>query len=440
MNNWFLFFILIILYGVSYIIHKRHFCASYILILTMLIPVTTLVLLQSYIQYELSLETIAVITLLIVLFQIGEIIVSRRGISIQKENARCNNLVIKKRYKYLPTLIQILNLIVVYRYLMQVGAQYGADNILSAYAANRINTFELQTTGEANVSPSFINIFMTTLASCIEIICLHIALVQKIIWKQKIDKWLILPIILFFVSLLFESGRAPMVPVIVHFAYLYFLLSNLSLSLLLRRHFFKIVLFICAVGVFFIAAGSIRDQSNIKDSSNIEVIDPLDAFAMYVGGPIVGLDIYVRKGLPEYPNMGEQLFKPFYDIMRKIGFKFERPRLHEEKFYLKKMETNVFTGFCYWIKDFSLIGAFIYSFVLGLIFGYIHLLEINKRIRLDNIIGRYYISIFYWGLVMVFFNNALRNILSIETFFKIIILFVLIKIMVKRKVPYGSSI
>ena len=254
MNNWFLFFILIILYGVSYIIHKRHFCASYILILTMLIPVTTLVLLQSYIQYELSLETIAVITLLIVLFQIGEIIVSRRGISIQKENARCNNLVIKKRYKYLPTLIQILNLIVVYRYLMQVGAQYGADNILSAYAANRINTFELQTTGEANVSPSFINIFMTTLASCIEIICLHIALVQKIIWKQKIDKWLILPIILFFVLLLFESGRAPMVPVIVHFAYLYFLLSNLSLSLLLRRHFFKIVLFICAVGVFFIAA------------------------------------------------------------------------------------------------------------------------------------------------------------------------------------------
>ena len=82
----------------------------------------------------------------------------------------------------------------------------------------------------------------------------------------------------------------------------------------------------------------------------------------------------------------------------------------------------------HWIKDFRLLGAFIYSMILGGIFGFIHVLERKNIIRLDNIIECYVIAMLYWALIMLFFGDMFRYFFSLDFVYILFIIYIILKL------------
>lgn len=86
---------------------------------------------------------------------------------------------------------------------MQLGALKGASSLLEAYAASRLVLVEYQNTGVIEVARPYYGIVLSLLASIVEIICLHIYILNRVV-KNYNDKRLLLIIILFFLSLFLQ--------------------------------------------------------------------------------------------------------------------------------------------------------------------------------------------------------------------------------------------
>lgn len=432
MNNWLLLIILAIQFFISYLIHGRKFGPSNIMVLTMLIPNFVLIVMKDYIQYELSIETVIIISLLVVLFQVGEIFSLSFQNNIKVQERRCGAVSVKRSFAIIAVVVQLLYVFLGYRYIMQVGSLYGANNFFGAYAANRLNMVAQQRMDTVEIPYPMINVICMYFANAIEIVCLHVILIQKIIMKKKVDKLLLLAVFIYVLSMMFQSGRASFVPFIIHLFFLVIYLSGLSLPQFLKRNKLLVGSSVIIILVFFVVSGSLRSGENIEDTSDVEMIDPSNTVAAYIGAPIIGFDLYVKNGMEPFNYFGEHLFKGVYDIIRKLGVELERPKVHQEFYSLKNFESNAHAGIWYWIRDFSLFGAFVYSLILGSIFGFIYLMRINNVLRLDNIIGCYVVAMFYYALIMTFFGDMFELFFSLDFYFQLLILYVIKRLRVIR--------
>lgn len=435
MNNWILFLFLSFLFYLSYVFHGRKIGPANILILDFLIPITLILCMSSYFEYVLSADTITIIICFVCLFVIGETIIITSGKKRKEKKCKCIILDINKKYSIFVLVIQVVNLLLTIRYVLMVGAYYGASGLLSSYAANRLNQTQLFINGYTEINPPFINYMFSQFANAVEIVSLHVLLFRVFILKNKVSnsKWLAWSVIVFLLSTILDSGRLSVVPTIIHAFYVFIIFSGGSFANLIKRYYAKIGIALSAIFLFFVVSGSIRDRENINEVQG-ETIDVVNAIAMYVGSPIVGLDHYINAGMKSYPNMGENMFKIVYDILRKLGLNFEHLQLHEETFYLKNIASNAYSGLCFWIRDFKLIGALCFALIIGAVFGTIYIKTQNNIIRKDNIIGVYICSMMYYALIMAFFNDQFRFILSEDMIIKIIIIYIVQKaIVIKYK-------
>ena len=405
----------------------------------MIISAGVVVLLQSYIQYDLSILAIVILSFMIFSYVIGEVITSIADEKIKKRN-QLYELNPKLGFKVFSFVIVLFDLILQYKFIREVGDAYGASDLLSSYAANRLNTVDLQKTGETLISPpAYLNI-ISFLASSVEIICLHIMLLDKLKFKKKVDKLLLATVIMYSLTLFFNSGRTAFVFFLIQLFYISSRLSNMALGTLLKSN--KILLSILGIFFFtlFLVLGNLREKSAIKGDINIE-LDGNSIIAIYVGGPLVGFDIYANKGIPPYDfkgltrneYFGKNTFKGVYDILRKVGIDFKRPVLHEEKYYLKVIEGNVYTGFCYFIRDFGLYGSILFMFILGAAIGHFDELIERNVIGYDNIIGYYTMSYVFYSLLAMFYTSVFYYLFSVDfIIFKVFMMHIFIKFGVRR--------
>ena len=311
--------------------------------------------------------------------------------------------------------------------MLRVGTEYGVNNLFEIFSINRLNTVSLQKTGDGIQEP-LINIISMYIANSIEIICLHVILIQKLITKTKLDKCLFLTVFLYFISLLLNGGRSVIVPFIIHLFYLIIILVDKRFFKIIKHNKMKIGILTVFLVSIFILVGSLRNKNNTNINDSIEIIDLQNSLATYTASPIIGFDIYIKKGLGEYNYFGQHLFKGIYDIIRHFGVDFERDKKHQENYIYKNIESNAYIGMWHWIKDFRLLGAFIYSMILGGIFGFIHVLERKNIIRLDNIIECYVIAMLYWALIMLFFGDMFRYFFSLDFVYILFIIYIILKL------------
>ena len=440
MSKYLLVLLLLVLLMVScdWRCHRQR--PSFALIFPMLISACVVICFQSVIQYEISLLAVTVLFVMMCFFVLGEfsaLIVDR---SITRKTTFFE-IRPSLAFKRLSLLVVLVNFILQLNFIRDVGNVYGAADLLSSYAANRLNTLELQQTGMSKIDPPGYISLVSVLATGIEILCLHILLLDKLkLKKTKVDKYLLFTVIIYFASLFFNSGRAAFVPVVVHLFYLVLRFSNKSLSSLIKTN--KVLFSIAGAIIFtlFLLLGNLREKSSLSGDVNFDV-DGNYMTALYIGGPLVGFDIYVNKGMPPYDNkgftrneyIGQGTFKEIYNVLRKFGIDTKRPVLHEEKFYLKEIEANVYTGFCHLIRDFGLYGSLLFMFVIGAVISHLDVLVQKNRIGYDNVIGLYTMSWIYFSLLAMFYTNEFYFLFSVDYFvYRVFLLLLFVKFGVKR--------
>lgn len=416
MNNWILVFTLLVSFVVLYLIHNKMIGPSNVLVLSFLIPSILIIAYDDYFSYEISLETILIINFLIGMFSLGEWFLSERRCNLKKTPICQSPIILGKKLYYTFLLITICNTYVQYNYLMQLGALKGASSLLEAYAASRLVLVEYQNTGVIEVARPYYGIVLSLLASIVEIICLHVYILNRVV-KNYNDKRLLLIIILFFLSLFFATGRYAFIPIIVHLVYLLivFLKTKMNVALIFKKYRKTILATLFAGATVFVGLGILRSGT---DDNNAADLDAKFTVTTYIAAPIIGLDIFVKDGIERSAYVGVHTFRDFYDYSRFFGVSYKRIQFHKEDFSAGKGSSNVYTGFYYWLSDFGLIGAFIYALILGLICGSYY----YRKPNLLSISEIYIRSFLYYSLVMMFYDDQFNNLFSVFMIFTIIVL------------------
>lgn len=406
MNNLILIFTLIIAFVLLYKIHNKKFGPSNILVLSFGIPSVLIVIFSDYFSYEVSIETIVVINLLVGMFAIGEMTQSKRIVKGHASKMCYPNFVIGKRLYYVFLGIVLFNTYVQYKYLMQLGALKGASGLIEAYAASRLILVEYQNSGVIEVARSYSSILLSLVATIVEIVCVHVYVLNRVVKKYN-DKRLLIVVIVYFISLFFSSGRYAFVPVIIHLAYLVivFLEMKMQIGLILKRYRKKILAIALIGGAVFVALGMLRSGTD----GNAEELDAKFTVTTYVAAPIIGLDIYIKNGMKRAPYIGSHAFRDYYDYARLFGASYKRIQFHKEDFHAGKGSSNVYSGFYYWLSDFGLLGASFYALFLGLIVGHYYF----RKPNLYSISEIYLRSFLYYALVMMFYDDQFNNLFSL---------------------------
>ena len=260
-------------------------------------------------------------------------------------------------------------------------------------------------------------------------------MMQKMLLKTKVDKFLFVSVFLYFLSLFFNSGRSAFYPFVFSLLFFFFRYYEGKIRLsFFRKHLAPIALIVVIGGFLWMFLGSVRQESSLSGDVEYE-FNPAMTVAVYVGSPLAGFDIYVKKDMPANEYYGENTFKGIYDVLRKFGIiNQSRPVLHEEKFYLKEVEANVYTGLYAWIKDFRLWGAIIFSLFVGFASGILYNWQKNNIIKFDSIIGNYVLITLYSSLVMMFYNSQFYNFFSVDfIIYKLLLLTILIRAFTSKR-------
>lgn len=413
------------LFVLAYILHGRRIGPSNIFVLSFLIPTIVVILYEDYFNYEISSDTILIVFVILLLFVIFESIpnaIKKKQIVIQRRPVYN----IPKSYFFIGLIVIIINLWLQYRYLMEVGAYYGANNFVSAYAATRLMLVDYQNTGISVVRMPSYSIIFSVLSASIEIVGAHI-FIYKRLFEKKTDLRLLIIIVLYIITLIISTSRASFFPVIIHLIYVFLICAKqlYSRTVLIKKYLFKSLILIILGCVFFLYIGALRVSS---DADDIAEVDASWTVASYVGAPIIGLDLYVKKGLKRTEYFGEHSFRTYYDIARLLGIPYKRPQFHKEDFYVGKGGSNVYTGLYYWISDFSMWGAFLYAAFWGWLIGLFY----QKEPSVEKITGIYVRSFFYYVLAMMFFDDQFNSIISIMMLLRLLIIYILQKKLTRK--------
>ena len=433
-NNVLLLIILLILFSVFYIAHNRKFGPSNLFALVFIIPLSVVILEDSLISYTISMQTIGIIVVSLLVFFLGEIMVYRSGHIVPRKEYPPYRLEVKNKYAIIALAIQLVNVYINLKYLREVGNYYGTNDLIGAYTINRVKAIEATETGELDVPyPSYFYL-VSIIAVSVQVCCLHILASNKIKYGQRLmdNKYLFFSVLLFVLSLIFNGGRASFFPVIVHVLYLTLVsFRSLSFADYFKKNRFKVLVWLSVGIICFFALGNLRNMASADDTGNLS-FDVEETMAGYIGAPLVGLDLYVKDGMKQYPHIGQQTFGTIYSVLEHVGYHVETPQFHQDDFYVGKIKSNVYMGLSLWLKDFSIPGAWLFLFFLGCIYGYIFYLEQIRRVNPTNIALNYLFAYMYFALSMSFFDSQYYTILSTSMIYKLFIIYFIQKKIVKK--------
>jgi oligosaccharide repeat unit polymerase len=103
---------------------------------------------------------------------------------------------------------------------------------------------------------------------------------------------------------------------------------------------------------------------------------------------------------------GENMLRFLFVILNKLGFNI-RPVLLRQEFVAVPLLTNVYTIYQPYYGDFSIFGALLIQFFLGLWHGFIYL-----KARLNKPLYIILYALFLYPLFMQFFQDQYFNLLS----------------------------
>ena len=137
----------------------------------------------------------------------------------------------------------------------------------------------------------------------------------------------------------------------------------------------------------------------------------IDIVSIYAGSPIIAFDLWYKVG---YMEPTQLLFKEsFWGVhyfISKLNPNYVIPNNFLEfiRFPNGIDETNIYTAFRSWIRDFGLVGCCAFSLFIGFAFGFVHTLLLNKKYKHGFLFNIFY-SYFLFYLIYSFATPLLTT-------------------------------
>lgn len=378
---------------------------------------------EEYYQHELHIETVLVIVFLLCCIFLGEAFANRMQIrnknSIQVAQVALTTRVECVLLAILVFFASIVHFYEVYQFSLTVGNTPGNFFSMTKYVR------EARLSGKASFDLSIISsqgavVSLCVLCLCVYAICAHKNRTGKLYWRY------FLPIIAYFPHIMATDNRTDLLRTITICTIIVFVFIKQKQGWKKQGNA-KIVFIgmvvICAFLVAFRWLGY-RTETSLRN-------EVWDNITEYTSSSLVGLDIYLQNG--EAPNVlfGQGTFSGIYNILRQWGFPIPTVPVFEEFYSYAGGESNIYTTFKTYIKDFSLPGATVAMALWGGVIGYQ-----MKRIREigASFLKLCIIGIMFYPVIMLSIENVTSTVLSMSMVYTLVYLVLLDQYFVKRNI------
>ena len=153
-----------------------------------------------------------------------------------------------------------------------------------------------------------------------------------------------------------------------------------------------------------------------------------DSFNSYLGGPLVGFDIFLNGDYASNHFWGQESLSGFYSLLNTLKIWNYSGSRNLSFIYYDNFSINVFTSLRRYLSDFGIIGVIFIQFLLGFLITTLYLrVKNSKNIKFIYLI---YFYIFSYVIVQVFDDNFLTTFLSIDQIMTFLFLGVMYKIFI----------
>ncbi|WP_295432293.1 O-antigen polymerase [uncultured Prevotella sp.] len=197
------------------------------------------------------------------------------------------------------------------------------------------------------------------------------------------------------------------------FSGLYILYEKRKISL--KPILFGAIFLILLIPIMYMLRGGSKQETDTETLINILMI--------YIISSIIAFGLITPNSSHLF---GENIFRPFYNILHIFGFTSNTPANTIQDFCYIPLPTNVYTVLSPYYKDFGLTGIFIFALFEGIIIGAIY-----KYSKTGCNIITYIYAYIFTMLIMQFFDEMFFQGLSSIFQMMLIILFCHTKIKLK---------
>ena len=426
--NILLLLLLVLIAVCNYIVNGRNILFPSVIVSGVFCISTLLLVINKNIwEYEISIDTVILIYSAVLLFSIGATLSSkiltfsskRRDKQYFKEDC-CSLNISGFNMMWISMLCLGITLAYAYHQYKLAESLGNSLGILGVVGTIRsqvlINPDVYQLGTLMNVGIAF--------GRAMGYICLFNIIIGFLCKDRNIKRYII-PAICLFINTVLSTGRSALITMTVACLFHIYIIQEERGIQKFSKKMIKYILIGCIMffAVFWLLGNLTRKSG---------VLSLWDTISIYAGSSILCLDDYIKQAHPISNVFGLKTFVGVYNILNKIGFSFPQGSNHAEFVYWQKgnYSSNIYTALFPYIQDFSILGAIILQFFIGLLFGIIW-----NKYKSNNTSP--FILITYgrlWGTPLAFYsiaevlctsNIALNTI--VEIFFYIIIIRLVLK-------------
>lgn len=162
----------------------------------------------------------------------------------------------------------------------------------------------------------------------------------------------------------------------------------------------------------------------------------MDYVATYIGGPIQLFNLYVQSPI-EANFFGEESLVGIHKVLEVLGIGKASTSYNLESRMLGNIGSNVYTFFRRPLHDFGLIGMYVFTILVALLFCYIYYKKIKNRDRDKNvdIWVLIYGYLFYW-LILSPIDQYSQSYVSLGAVLTILIIVLLFKMVTSVRIVF----
>ncbi|WP_442636920.1 O-antigen polymerase [Rossellomorea marisflavi] len=434
---------LIIIFFISFTVTGQDLLSPWVISCLMFI-LSALFIVPNIESWNVNLRFFTIITILVGLcsFGFGEMIV--RKLTYQKAQAQAiNQKTTSKEQIHIHYSILLFFII-----FMAIVTYFYYNQVLHlAYAAGYTPSSELPMLRFARIATTS-NIMDTVrtnklLGQCVILSYSYAYLMVYILVHNlifgKFKKYYILyilPIMIFLVQVILTGGRTQFIYLVGSCLLTFFIMYQIKIGWKFTQNirYVKnaIVVFIVMLLVFYVL-GTFTGKT-----SKLNLIETM---SIYTGSSIVAFDIFLHSNMNSPTNImysaklfGSNTLFGIYDVLRIIGFRVPNLVNQAEFVSLGAYETNIYTSYMRYIKDFSYLGFILIEIFLGFLFSFMYqkIKIVNRSSILIVIYSIMFQVIIETSIEERFFMNVLSLGYVSRVGYLILLYLLLVKIRVRR--------
>ena len=428
-----LFFILIIIYLVSYFVSQKFFSPSCLICLSYIVAVYFAILNINVWKIDLSEKTFWIIIVGVLAFVMQFVIIyflyygNRMNVNKLKEKNKINQIKVDSKIINIFLIFETLSLLM-YIYFSMKSMNVGLDitkffTKISSYRLMKIDGEEISgipfyVKQLIKLSKAFFCVY-----SYVIINNLIYANVKNIKYKISIKYFFSFGLLV--IISLFSASRFDLAIMLTYVFMLYYILSyrhNNRKKVDLKK-VIKLVTIIMVVIYLFSATKELFGRTG--EYTTIEYL------SHYFGGSIELLDLYIRNPITKSDIWGKETFFAINNTLSNFGVINAKYTIHLEWRYSNGVSLgNVYTAFRMYYNDFGMAGVIILQILLSFIFsiGYIKSLESKENgIDFGTIIYCYcifslvlhsYRDFFYSQIISINYINIIIYVYVVKLIFE----------------------